>query len=389
MVGPDTMRICYFGTYSDQSGYPMNRVLLAGLEAAGATVIPCHVRVWADAADKMAANGALGMLARAARMALAWLRLGIKFYHLPDYDVLVVGYLGHFDLFLAKALSRFRPRPVVLNALISLYDTVVVDRGMISARNPLARLLWHLDRAAFSMADAVLIDTTTHARHLAETFGIPREKWITVRVGSDPAGLPDFPSPPPVEKPVTVLYFGTYIALHGVPVILRAARKLAGERDIVFRMVGRGQEVASARDMARDLPNVTFVERWVDRPELLAEIAAAHMCLGVFGTGSKTARVIPCKVFDALAMGRPVITADNEAVRELLTGAGDAVLVPAGDSDALARAIRGLAFDPPRRASLGETGFRRFRAGCTPEAIGAGVIAGLASRFPHAAGERS
>ncbi|MBI5136485.1 MAG: glycosyltransferase [Nitrospirae bacterium] len=369
-------RICYFGTYSDQQGYPMNRVLLAGLAAAGAQVIPCHERVFADAADKMAGVGR-GGLGRALRLAAAWLRLARKFAALPDYDVLVVGYLGHLDIFLARFLGLFRPRPVVLNALISLHDTVVTDRGLVRPGTLAARTLAWIDRTAFRLADRVLIDTHAHGRFLAARHGIPAHKWLRVPVGADPEGLPDDPPPAPGGDPLTVLYFGTYIALHGVPTILDAARRLADRRDIRFVLVGRGQELDAMRALADGQPNITFDPRWVARAELLGIIAGADLVLGVFGSGGKAGRVVPCKVFDGLAMARPVITADTEAAREFLTDA-NAVLVPPGDGAALARAIAALADDPVRRAALAAAGHALFRSTFDARRIGADLLAALA-----------
>jgi len=360
----------------------MNRVLLAGLEAAGATVIPCHVRVWADAADKMAGLGAAGGAGRALRMAAAWARLSMQFAALPDYDVLVVGYVGHADVLLAKALSAFRRRPVVLNGLISLYDTVVTDRGLVPPGGVRAGLLRWLDRTAFRRADRVLMDTDAHGRHVAETYGVPPERFWRVWVGADPTGLPERPPPEPADGPVSVLYFGTYIALHGVDTILEAARRLKDRRDIRFTLLGRGQGLEAARARGADLPHVAFDPRWVGRNELLEAVAASHVCLGVFGTGGKAARVIPCKVYDALAMGRPVVTADTPAARELLTDGADALLVPPGDAEALAAALATLADAPARRAAVGAAGRATWEASCTPRAIGADLLARLAELVP-------
>ncbi len=83
---------------------------------------------------------------------------------------------------------------------------------------------------------------------------------------------------------------------------------------------------------------------WVEYPDLLDHIAAADVCLGIFGTSEKAASVIPNKVFQALSAGKPVITRDSPAIRELLAEAPYAVqLVPANDPSALAAAVMRLA----------------------------------------------
>lgn len=360
----------------------MNRVLLQGLEAAGAEVVPCHVRVWADAADKMAGIGGAGAAGRTVRMAAAWARLAARFARLPDYDVLIVGYVGHADLLLAKVLSAFRRRPVVLNGLISLYDTVVTDRGLVEPGSVRAGLLKRLDGAAFRRADRVLMDTEAHARHVAAAYGVALERFWRVWVGADPTGLPERPPEEPAGGPVSVLYFGTYIALHGVETILEAARLLKDREDVRFTLLGTGQGLDAARARGAGLANVAFDPRWVGRNELLEAVAASHVCLGVFGTGGKAARVIPCKVYDGLAMGRPVVTAATPAARELLTDDADAVLVPPGDPEALADAIAALADNPARRRAVGVAGRATWEAHCTPEAIGADLIARLAELTP-------
>jgi glycosyltransferase involved in cell wall biosynthesis len=91
--------------------------------------------------------------------------------------------------------------------------------------------------------------------------------------------------------------------------------------------------------------------------------------LGIFGPGSKTNRVIPNKVFQALAVGAPVITADTEAARELLTDGKDSLLVER-DAEALAAAIRRLADDTPVARALGEGGRSTYEREASEETLG-------------------
>src|SRR5207248_1186889 len=92
--------------------------------------------------------------------------------------------------------------------------------------------------------------------------------------------------------------------------------------------------------------------------------------LGVFGATPKSNRVIPCKVYDSLAAGLPVITADTRAIRTLLKDRETALLVPPGDAAALAEAILLLAKDPALRERLGSAGLRLFRERASPERLG-------------------
>ena len=86
------------------------------------------------------------------------------------------------------------------------------------------------------------------------------------------------------------------------------------------------------------LRNLEFVP---SRPpaELAHLIGQSDVCLGVFGGGEKTQRVIPNKVFDALACERPVITGDTPAARECLVDGEQAWLCPTGNPEALAATV--------------------------------------------------
>jgi glycosyltransferase involved in cell wall biosynthesis len=117
--------------------------------------------------------------------------------------------------------------------------------------------------------------------------------------------------------------------------------------------------------------------------ELPAHVARSTICLGVFGDSQKAGRVVPHKLYECLAMGRPVVTRDGPGIRSLFEE-GDVVLVPAADPVALADAIRSLINDPERREQVARSGhdayLRHFHE--VP-------LARLLSAALHAAIERS
>lgn len=351
------MRICYFGAYDRD--YCRNQILQRGIQLAGGDLVECHCAVW-QTRDKSQVRGLAGKLATLGRYARSRGELRRRYRDLPEHDAVVVGYLGHFDVRLAKKLAK--GKPVILDAFLSLYETVVEDREMLGPSHPAARWLKRIERAAYQRADLVLLDTNAHIEYVAEEFGLPREKFLRVLVGADdrlfappeawPRGRRDgWPHlsnshsgtgqaacPTDTRR---VLFYGKFIPLHGVEHIIRAADILRDEPDIRFTLIGTGQTYDDARALATklDAANIGWVD-WVEYEELPQHIAAADVCLGVFSPRGKALRVIPNKVFQALACGAKVITADTPAMRELPDMEDALALVPPGDPEALAEAIR-------------------------------------------------
>jgi glycosyltransferase involved in cell wall biosynthesis len=81
--------------------------------------------------------------------------------------------------------------------------------------------------------------------------------------------------------------------------------------------------------------------------------------------------VIPNKAFQALACGTPLVTADTPAARELLRDGESALLVPAGDAEALAEAVRRLAEVAELAEHIAAGGLAAYREHASEEVLGA------------------
>jgi len=267
--------------------------------------------------------------ARAAHLAVAEVRL---FARRPEgFDAFLVGYPGHFDLSAARRAAR--GRPVVFNPLVSLADTLIADRRRFRPRSPAARALEAIDRRAFRSADLVVADTHAHARFFAELAGLAAVEVCFV-------GAEERLFRPGWRRPerFTALFVGKLIPLQGVDTILAAARLVP---EVQFRIVGGGQLDSLLLGRPANVEHVP----WVEYERLPDELREAGCALGIFGTSGKAQRVIPNKAFQALAVGAPLITADTPAARELLANDESALLVPPGEPEALAEAVRRLAAD--------------------------------------------
>jgi glycosyltransferase involved in cell wall biosynthesis len=375
----------FFGTYEED--YPRNQILRRALEGAGCEVVDCHVSVWKGLAHKtgLLARGA-GKLRFYGRLPWAYARLAAAYLRTPRHDAVLVGYPGHLDALWANALRRLRGRPrLVLDVFVSLYDTAVGDRAAVKRGSALARLLAWLDRAACHAADALLLDTDAHVEFFERELGVSRTRFTRLWAGADEALFqPRAALPAEGGSKFRVLFVGKFIPLHGVDVVLRAAKLLEDDPEIEVRLVGEGQlhgEMRALADTLR-LHNVEFVG-WARYQDLPAELARCHVALGIFSPGGKALRVIPNKVFQALATGRPVITEDSPAVRELLVDGEHALLVRPGDPQALADAVRRLRADPTLRQRLATTGADWFRREASVEALAPtlrAVVAGSPAR---------
>jgi len=365
------MSVCYWGTYDRD--YPRNRILMSGLRESGVEVRECHAPLWKGTSDKLRhAASTWPNPALLARWGWAYLSLSLRFLASPRPDFLFVGYSGHFDVFPAWLLCRLRRVPLIFDAFLSLYDSLVLDRDAARREGSKARFLAWVDRTACRLADRILLDTRAHAEFFSETFGLPPGKFWVLPIGADDKvfrpGGPD----PGNGHPYTVLHFGRYIPLHGLETVVRAARLLeekgAGCR---FLMVGDGEERGRIEGLARRLDVRSLEFRDPEPPARLAEtIRGADICLGIFGETGKASRVVPNKVYEAMAAGKPVITGDSPAAREFLRDGVDCLLCRRGDPGALAEAILRLRDDPALSDRLAAQGRRRFEAIAAPPVIG-------------------
>jgi glycosyltransferase involved in cell wall biosynthesis len=342
------VKALYLGTYDRAS--PRNTQVISCLRAVGVTVVERHEQVWGRH------NWSPGprTVARLARAEAALARVRDD-----DADVLLVGYPGHADMAAARRVAR--GRPVVFNPLVSLADTLVGDRRTVSRRSPVAAALRALDRHSFRAATLVVADTGAHAAYFRESFDLPSERVEVALVGAEDALFRPGTNGP---GPFHVLFVGKLIPLHGLETILAAAARVP---DIPFLVAGDGQLAPLLSDRP---PNVEHVP-WIAYESLPEAYRRAGCALGIFGTGEKAARVIPNKVFQALATARPVITADTPGARELLRNDVDALLVPPGDASALAEAIRRVAHEEGLAARLASAGRATYEARASEPVLGA------------------
>ena len=273
---------------------------------------------------------------------------------LPRPDLVWVPCFRQRDLVAAHRWARCQGVPLVFDPLISTYDKQVDERGKLDPTHRRARRLLTWEQGLFRLADLVLADTPAHADYFAQTLGVSRERLAVVYVGAEatlfiPAPLPEAV----VDTPLEVLFYGSFIPLQGPGVVVEAARLYQGP-PVRWTLLGDGPLRPACEAAARDLANVAF-EDWLPYVRVPARVHRAHILLGVFGTTPKAGRVIPNKVYQALACGRPVVTRRALAYpKALLVGTTGLVWTEAGDAQDLADKVAALARAPDQLPPLGD-----------------------------------
>ncbi|HEY6747062.1 MAG TPA: glycosyltransferase [Mycobacteriales bacterium] len=357
------MRILAFGTY-DVRTHPRVGVLLEGLRAEGDHIVEVNVPLGVDTAARVA------MLRQPWRLPLLALRLlrcwlvlsvrGRREWRRQRPDIVLVGYLGHFDVFLARLL--FRKAVIVLDNLVFAAETAT-DRGESASWK--VRLLNALDHGAQRRADVVLVDSEEHAALVPPELA---DRVEVVPVGASAAWFAagDEVGPPAPPDLLRVVFFGLFTPLQGAPTIGAALGELAGDGRIAVTMIGQGQDRAETRRLAAANPRVDWID-WVPAARLPAVVARHDVCLGIVGDGPKARRVVPNKVYQGAAAGCAVVTSDTRPQRAALGDA--AVFIPPADPQALAGALRELAGDGPALAKLRSGARDRARDRFAPVAV--------------------
>ena len=230
-----------------------------------------------------------------------------------DVDVIYVPYLSLFPLFFFSFYPKIIPHPkIIADGLISIYDTVVNDRKILSKRNIISKILWHMEKRSFDCADVIVVDTDANAFFYSKIFKIKRIKFKQIPLCIDES-IFNITKKDNHKDYLNVLFAGGFIPLQGVHVIVEAAYLLKKDNSVKFHLIGNGQEAACITEyITKHNLDITWTKEWISIEDLAKEYYNADICLGIFGHSDKRGRVWPFKNYNAMATGTPVISSNFE-----------------------------------------------------------------------------
>ncbi|MGH9186926.1 MAG: glycosyltransferase family 4 protein [Acidimicrobiales bacterium] len=254
------------------------------------------------------------------------------------------------------------PPPTLAPLVVSLIDVL-----------PATHPQFYSDRARSThaaklrtVASAAVIVTCTQAGadDVARVVGIPADRVVVAPLAGRPG--PVVAIRPPVDPPY-LLAVGVLTPRKGFDVLARAVAGLGPSAAPVLHV---GPDGYRADEVHAAISTADHDGRW----HFLGEVDDA-MLAGLYEQATVVCHPSLAEGFglvcvEAMERGAPVVAADIPAVREVVGDA--AVLVPAGDADALASVLAQLIPAPDRRADLAERGRRRaaqFTWPATAEAV--------------------
>jgi glycosyltransferase involved in cell wall biosynthesis len=285
------------------------------------------------------------------------LLLGI--WRVDTPDVVLVSSPPFFTVPAARLLALLKRCPLVFEVR-DLWPAVFVEMGVMK-RGIAYRILEAMEEHFYRVAARVIVVTRAFREDLigrgvdAKKIGvIPNGADIDIYGGDE--ARPRFREALGGEGKFLVTFVGTHGVATGLEQILDAAAILRDDPRVAFAFVGEGAErdrlIESAR--ARALGNVTF-HHAVPKDAVRDVYASSDLSIVCLKPVPFLDKFIPSKIFEIIASGTPVIAALGGEAAAIVREAGH-VVVPAGDSAAIAREIRALVDDPSRLEPMKQRG---------------------------------
>ncbi len=215
---------------------------------------------------------------------------------------------------------------------------------------------WHLwvDRFAHRLSRLTIGNSPSVIEHLHLAAGIPYDRLRLVRGGIDfdringaqPAGRTALGLK---DSDRILIWVGRLDPVKGLDHLLHALPEILQQFELKLMLVGDGPERRRLESLTADLrlqDTVHFLGPRNDVPSLLKTA-------DIFAFPSRT-EGLPNALLEAMAAGRPIVTTDVAGCRDLIANEQTGLVVPFGDTHALANAVIRLLENPNLALRLGK-----------------------------------
>lgn len=260
-----------------------------------------------------------------------------------------------------RLIAGMRRKPFVFEVR-DLWPESIVAVGALPAGHPVVRGLEVVEEHLYRAADGIVVVTDTFERRLVER-GVPPSKLHVIKNGVDLERFRPGERDTELRRSLgfggrfVLAYVGTHGMAHGLGAVLDVAARLRSRDEVRFLFVGEGAERANLEARARreGLSNVTFLGA-LPRERMPEVYATADACIVPLRKTELFTTVIPSKIFEILAMERPIVLSVDGEARALIEASGGGIFAPPEDVDAMTGAVLDLLSSPERRREMGRRG---------------------------------
>lgn len=289
-----------------------------------------------------------------------------------NFDLIILFSELPIQFMLARILAYIKRIPFVHDIYVSKLQSNIEDRNLYYRSKLLPKIIWYiilyfLDLTECVFADYLLLDTNSHIKFFHEKFNIPIKKFRRIPIGALDNIFHPIDTKIGKQNKFIVGFWGTFIPLHGIKYIIKAAKMLENYKDIKFLLIGDGQTFKKNLDLAKKLnvTNIQFLRKNYllnnQLQKLTQIISTIDIGLGIFGSSKKTLQAIPNKIYEGIAMKIPMITSNTPAIREEFINNENIILCERRNPGSIAKSILKLKNDEELRKKISINGYTLFK----------------------------
>lgn len=256
--------------------------------------------------------------------------------------------------------SRLKKLPFILEVR-DIWPESIVAVGALTNRR-LIRIFERIEKTLYRNAKKIVV-VTESLKSIISRKGIPREKIFVIKNGVDlsffqPHNLNNRKLKKlDLGEKFVISYIGTIGMAHALDQVLRVAEKLRSMRDIVFLLVGSGakREILVREKERKKLDNVIFMKKQ-PRHLIPSFYNISDACLVTLKKSPLFKAVIPSKIFEIMAMAKPIILGVDGEARQIVEKARAGIFVEPEDGEKLEKAILRLYRNKKESKILGKNG---------------------------------
>jgi glycosyltransferase involved in cell wall biosynthesis len=257
-------------------------------------------------------------------------------------------------------VSRVKRSPWVLE-IRDLWPESIIAVGALTNRKVI-NLLEGVETWMYRKADRIVALTNAFKRHIVQR-GVSPERISVITNGADLDQFQYVPKENGFRKEnglggkFVVSYVGTHGMAHGLDTIFETAERMKDSKDVVFMLVGDGAERERLMKRREEIGLNNIVMLPQQKKEKMPEIiAASDACMVLLKKTDLFKTVIPSKIFEAMAMERPIILGVEGESREIIKEGSCGICIEPENPEALADAVLNLYKDSGLAENLGKNG---------------------------------